>query len=227
MKFNGFPAKTQTFLRGLAKNNTREWFNGHRGDYEKYWLGPAEAFVEAAGDALRAFAPEIRAEPRANGSIFRINRDLRFSSDPSPYKTNLDLWFWEGERRRAVSGFFVRIGPKEIAIGAGAHGFDPETLARYRSMVADDEGGDDLLKAVRAVTKAGWTLERERFKKLPRGYEDATGKRAELLLHDALWVARSEPPPDALRSKAFVAWCAKRWRTAAPLHRWLVEHVQV
>ena len=57
---------------------------------------------------LRSIAPDIHAEPRVNGSIFRINRDIRFSKDKTPYKDHLDLWFWEGNRKGAVSGFFLQ-----------------------------------------------------------------------------------------------------------------------
>ena len=59
------------------------------------------------------------------GSILRINRDTRFSRDPSPYKDHLDLWFWEGERRRAVSGFFARLTPEPWASGPAAMGSTP------------------------------------------------------------------------------------------------------
>src|SRR5215213_5040596 len=109
--FGGFPPETISFLRELRVNNRREWLDAHRDDYEAYWLGPAKAFVVAAGRLLAELAPQIRAEPRVLGSILRINRDSRFSRDPSPYKDHLDVWFWEGERRRAVSGFFARLTP--------------------------------------------------------------------------------------------------------------------
>jgi uncharacterized protein (DUF2461 family) len=57
------------------------------------------------------------------GSILRIHRDTRFSRDPSPYKDHLDFWFWEGERR-AVSGFFARLTPEHLGVGASCHGLD-------------------------------------------------------------------------------------------------------
>ena len=109
-EFDGFPKQTLTFLRGLRRNNTKAWFEEHRGDYEQYWVDPAKAFVDSAGAGLQSIAP-VAAEPRVNGSIFWINRDIRFSKDKTPYKDHLDFWFWEGSRKTAPSGFFLRISP--------------------------------------------------------------------------------------------------------------------
>ncbi|NND02169.1 MAG: DUF2461 family protein, partial [Acidimicrobiia bacterium] len=83
--FAGFPAETQRFLRELSSNNTKQWFDAHRNDYDDYWVTPAKAFVAAAGDALQGLAP-VEAQPKVNGSIFRVNRDIRFSADKRPYK---------------------------------------------------------------------------------------------------------------------------------------------
>jgi uncharacterized protein (TIGR02453 family) len=135
--FDGFPPETIRFLRELRVNNRKDWFDAHRVDYEAYWVAPAKAFVVAAGQLLAELAPQIRAEPRVLGSIFRINRDTRFSRDQRPYKDHLDVWFWEGERRRAVSGFFARLTPEHLGVGASCHGLDkrprqasPPTSAR-------------------------------------------------------------------------------------------------
>ena len=113
--FGGFPAGTIRFLHELRVNNRKDWFDAHRSDYEAFWVTPAKAFVVAAGELLAEFTPEIRAEPRVLGSIFRINRDTRFAPDASPYKDHIDFWFWEGERRRAVSGFFARLTGQALA----------------------------------------------------------------------------------------------------------------
>ena len=109
--FTGFPAETPRFLGDLAGNNNKAWFDANRAAYDEYWVAPAKQFVDAVGEALVDIAPRIEAQPRVNGSIFRVNRDIRFSKDKRPYKEHLDFWFWEGERKRAVSGFFMRITP--------------------------------------------------------------------------------------------------------------------
>ena len=123
-----FPLQTQDFLRDLSAHNDREWFDAHRADYQAAYVEPAKAFVAAVAPELERIAPRVCAEPRVLGSIFRINRDTRFSRDKRPYKEHLDLWFWEGERRTARSGFYLRVTPELVGIGAGAN-----HLSRRRS----------------------------------------------------------------------------------------------
>jgi uncharacterized protein (TIGR02453 family) len=97
--FGGFPKGTAKFLRGLSKNNEKAWFEAHRGDYQTGYVEPALAFVEAIGPRLQKISPSISFEPKINGSLFRINRDVRFAKDKRPYKDHIDLWFWHGDKR--------------------------------------------------------------------------------------------------------------------------------
>lgn len=221
--FEGFPTKTTTFLRDLAKNNEKPWFDAHRAEYEAHWLEPAKAFVEAAGAALSKIAPAIEAEPRVNGSIFRINRDVRFSADKRPYKDHLDFWFWEGERKSAVSGFFLRITPRQVGVGVGAHGFDKDRLAAFRNAVADPAQRRKLETAVKKVEKAGYEVEGEHYKKVPAGFEVEGAMGERLIRHNALWVGEDVRQPPELRTPGFVGWAMSHWKKQAPLHRWLVD----
>src|SRR5262249_21978378 len=94
--FAGFQYELLEFLAGLRAHNDRTWFQAHREEYESLLLEPARDFVEAMGEELARFAPDVNADPRVGGSIFRIARDTRFSKDKRPYKDHLDLWFWQG-----------------------------------------------------------------------------------------------------------------------------------
>ena len=79
--FEGFPNDTFEFIEGLRENNNKGWFEAHRSDYEDFYLEPARAFILDVGPALQRFSPQVRAKPKVGGSLFRINRDIRFSSD--------------------------------------------------------------------------------------------------------------------------------------------------
>ena len=113
---DALPTATVEFLAELRAHNSREWFDAHRARYERDLLAPAKQLVTELAPLLERLAPGIRAEPRVLGSIFRINRDTRFSSDKRPYKDHLDFWFWHGDRARAVSGLFLRITPESVAV---------------------------------------------------------------------------------------------------------------
>ena len=102
-KFSGFPRQYFTFFNQLKKNNTRDWFEKHRSDYDEFVLHPAREFVTEMGKKLRQIAPGVNAIPKINQSLFKINRDVRFSKDKSPYKTYMGIWLWEGNRKRMES----------------------------------------------------------------------------------------------------------------------------
>ena len=225
-KFNGFPPSTLTFLRGLRANNSKLWFDAHRKQYQASYVEPAKQFVAAAGERLRQFAPDIEAQPRVLGSIFRINRDTRFSKDKTPYKNHLDLWFWEGERRGAVSGFFVRFTPETVSIGAGCHGLDKRHLTNFRYALGSEPVGLKLAGVIKALEKNRYHLGGEHFKRAPREFS-ATCKALEpLLLYNALYGHCDEPADDALFGEEILHRCVRHWSALAPLHRWLIEHVQ-
>jgi uncharacterized protein (TIGR02453 family) len=222
---SAFPPATLTFLRALGENNDRAWFDAHRDEYHAAYVEPAKAFVTAAAPALERIAPGIHAEPRILGSIFRINRDTRFSPDKRPYKDHLDLWFWEGERRAARSGFFLRIAPGFVRIGAGSHGFEKDALFRYRAAVADADGGAQLAAIAEALERDGFEIGGERFVRIPRGM-DPDGPGARFLRHGALFVHHDALSELACDPERLLPACTSVWSRLAPLHRWIVDHVQ-
>jgi uncharacterized protein (TIGR02453 family) len=222
-----FPPDTLVFLDELRRFNARAWFEANRARYESAYVVAAKAFVEAVAPVLAGIVPGIRAEPRVLGSIFRINRDTRFSPDKRPYKDHLDLWFWEGERKAAVSGLFVRISPDVVGVGAGSHGFDKAALARFRAALVDDAARGELIDAVEGVEKAGYRVDGETYKRVPAGYPaDADEPATRFLRHSALFAHHDEPPELALDADRLLPTLRRHWTSLASLHRWLATHVQ-
>ena len=223
MSFAGFPEQTFKFLSGIARNNSKSWFDAHRGDYEAYYVALAKAFVEAIGPRLASISKTVNFEPRINGSIFRLNRDVRFSKDKRSYKTHLDLWFWEGEKRGwDAPGFFLRLSPSTMYAGAGMHHFSPPQLAAYRAAVVDGKAGAAL---ERIIAGLGYLRLGEPSRKtVPRGF-DAGHPRAGLLLHEGLHAGVEEPLPKIVHDADFVDACVDTFRQGAPLSKWLTAHV--
>jgi uncharacterized protein (TIGR02453 family) len=221
--FTGFPEGTFRFLRGIAQQNSKEWFEAHRSDYEQFYVEPAKAFVAELGPRLRKLSPSVAFEPKVNGSLFRINRDVRFSKDKSPYKTHLDLWFWHGEHRGWDSpGFFFRMFVDKLILGAGMHRFEKTHLESYRRAVLDPRKGSALAAALDTVKSAGaYEIGGATRKQVPRGF-DAGHARAALLLHDGLWAGFEGKVPREARSAAFVDFCANHYRAVFPVNRWLL-----
>ena len=176
--FSGFPEKTVSFLCGLAAHNDREWFAAHKKEYETEVLEPAKAFVRAMGERLRRLSPQIKAEPRTDGSLFRLYRDTRFSPDKSPYKTNLGIFFWEGGGPRMdCPGYYFHLEPPNLMLGGGLYIIPRPLLERYRRAVADAEYGPGLAAIVKKLTaRPGYTLGGEHYKRVPPGYDPAPGR---------------------------------------------------
>ena len=221
MGFDGFSKRTVRFLAGLRDHNEKAWFEAHRGDYEQAFLEPAAAFAEALAPRLRKIEPDVNVEPRVNGSIMRINRDIRFSKDKSPYKDHLDLWFWTGDRKGwDSSGFFFRLAADRLLLGAGMHRFEADALARYRAAVRDERRGAALTATVAKIRKAGYEVGTESYKKVPSGVP-ADHPRAALLRHGGLHAGWEGEHPTVLGTSAFVDFVAKHFAAVAPVHRWL------
>ena len=226
MAFTGFPQGTFHFLRNLGKNNNKAWFDDHRDDYDSHYIAPAKKFVEAIGPKLRKVSPQVLYEPRVNGSIFRINRDVRFSKDKRPYNDRLDFWFWHGDKRGwGNPGFFMRIAPESLILGAGMHQFDKPQLDAYRKAVVDRKSGKALTAAIDKVRAAGpYKVEGATRKTVPRGFE-AEGRTARLLLHEGLW-ADTETGVSEAKSPRFVDFCVDHFAAMWPLGKWLLSELK-
>ena len=149
------------------------------------------------GNKLRRIAPEINAIPQINKSLFKINKDVRFSKDKSPYKTYMGIWLWEGNRKRMESsGFYLHVENKAVLIGGGIKMFPKPVLDRYRQAVVDKKLGPELKKAVKKVADQGYLVNGKHYKKIPQGYE-ADHPNAEFLLYNGLTARIEEKVPDA------------------------------
>ncbi len=223
--FPGFPKGTATFLRGLARNNDKAWFDTHRADYESCYVEPAKTFVAAIGPRLQKLSPSVAFEPKINGSLFRINRDIRFSKDKRPYKNHIDLWFWHGDRRGwGTPGFFFRMYADSLILGAGMHRFEKPQLETFRQAVVDDRAGKALAKTADKVRAAGYAIGGATRKTVPRGF-DADHPRAAFLLHDGLFASLESKPGQLTETPEFLDYCIGHFKAMAPIAKWLLEEV--
>jgi uncharacterized protein (TIGR02453 family) len=146
--FSGFRPEAIQFLADLAENNDRAWFQPRKGDYERLLKEPLEALIAALAGRFEAQAIPLRADPAR--SPFRIYRDVRFSKDKSPYKTNLGASFpWVAEDAVPAgvrshtsnvhsSGGYFHLSPGEIYVGGGIWHPEKPWLDAFRRRVADD-----------------------------------------------------------------------------------------
>jgi uncharacterized protein (TIGR02453 family) len=183
--FTGFRPEAIQFLVDLAANNERAWFQPRKAEYERLLKEPLEALIAALGERFEKRGIPLRADPTR--SPFRIYRDVRFSKDKSPYKTNLGASFpWTGQSEAAdddagarshtsevhSSGGYFHLQPGEIYVGGGIWHPDKPWIDAFRRRVADDPkefhavvDGRSFKEAFGSLSSDGHSLQR-----VPAGY---------------------------------------------------------
>ena len=168
-RFSGFSPAALKFLRDLAKNNDRAWFTPRKQFYETELLEPLQALVADATDALRKAKIPIAADPMR--STFRIYRDIRFSHDKRPYKTNLGAYLPAHGAHDEPGGLYIHIEPGQSFVAIAFYQLDKPVLLRWRTAMAKDPKGFQSMQ--RALHRNGLKLsdESESLKRMPRGFE--------------------------------------------------------
>lgn len=227
MAFHGFPAEGLKFLEDLAHNNSRAWFEPRKKEYNRLVRDPAIALVEDLGAQLQNISPLIRYDTSTtgSGSLLRLHRDIRFSPDKSPYKTNIAMMFWEGMGKKMEHpAFGFQFEPDGGAGMAGVFSFSRSLLDVYRRAVMDEQLGSELVKAVEAVRSAGngYSIHGEQYKRMPSGFS-AEHPRAEWLRYGGLYAHCPRIPVDVMLTPDLVDVCYEHCGKMAPIQRWLVQ----
>jgi len=205
--FQGIPAGAFEFYKELQDNNNREWWLEHKGSYEALVREP---FTLLLAELEPRFGP---------GKIFRPNRDIRFSQDKSPYKIAQGAF---ASIQEGV-GYYLQISAEGLLVGGGYHSHTPAQLARYRNSVDASGTGESLRHIVEAVSAAGFMVEGEKLKTVPRGYPQ-DHPRAELLKHKSLSAATDLGQPAWLATPAAAQEIAALWDELRPLVDWVGRH---
>lgn len=158
-----------TFLKGLQKNNNKEWFDANKKTYEgikKDWL----AFVADAIEEVGRFDKDI-AVLEAKNCIFRINRDVRFSNDKSPYKNNFGMSLSKGGKKAEFCGYYLHVQPGGCFLAGGAYVPMPDKLAAIRQEI--DYNAEEFVGIVtdKKFKKFFGKLSGEALQRPPKGYE--------------------------------------------------------
>jgi uncharacterized protein (TIGR02453 family) len=221
-----FTPATLRFLRGLARNNRKPWFEAHRPDYEAVVVAPMRELIEEMDVRLARFAPEIIGDPRR--SMFRIYRDIRFSQDKAPYKTHAACWFYHRDGSRAVgreatgggAGFYFQVAPGNCFVGGGMWMPPRETLAQLRDAIAEDPRRFQRIVTDRRVTRRfGGMDEDAMLTRVPRGYA-ADDPAARWLRFQSFTLGRELTDAQAVSAR-LPALLEADFRLIVPLVRWI------
>ncbi|HET7050450.1 MAG TPA: DUF2461 domain-containing protein [Solirubrobacteraceae bacterium] len=210
-RFEGFSPEVHEWFRGLEADNSKEYFAAHREFFEGAIRGQMEALLTELGER---FGGEVK--------MFRQNRDIRFSPDKSPYKTNT-YGVLRGTEI-AAQGLYASISARGLVAGSGYHVMARDQLDRYRDAVADDRHGAELSKLIAKVEKAGLEVWGESLATAPRGYPK-DHERIVLLRRKSLSLGATIDSDLGISRADGLRFVTRTWRAAAPVTGWLDEHV--
>ncbi len=162
---------TLIFLKELNKNNNKEWFEKNRKCYEYSQSEIKQLLALWITQFGKTDGSIANLEPQK--CIFRINRDVRFSADKNPYKSNLGAYLAKGAKQTNFAGYYLHIEPGNCFFGAGNYMPTPEQLARIRQEI--DYNFTDFKKIISAKTFVSYFPEinkENKLKRAPKGYEE-------------------------------------------------------
>lgn len=210
-RFQGFGPNLATFFEGLAADNSKAYFEANRATWQREIREPLEDLLD---DTAAEFGGTVK--------IFRQNRDIRFSHDKSPYKTNTyGVVMPDG---RMEGGLYASISAETFYAGTGYYGMAKDQTERFRAAAADEHAGPALVAALADAQAAGLEIEGEALKTAPKGFPK-DHPRIELLKYKWLILGAKLPATVPFTSPAVRDHAWATWRAAKPVIAWFDKHV--
>jgi len=205
MAFAGWPVEAVEFYEGLDADNSKVYWHEHKEVYERAVKVPMEQLLAELADEF------------GEGRIFRPYRDVRFSADKTPYKTNCSATVGHG---------YLALSAEELKMASGLYMAEPGELQRYRTAVEDEASGTELAEIVAALHAADYQITaHDVLKSAPRGFS-REHPRIELLRHKGIAMTKTWPVGAWLGTSHAKDRIVKALRAAAPLNQWLARHVR-
>jgi len=213
-----FDREFATFFEGLARNNHKEWFHANKSTYEKKVKGPFYAFVNEMITRIGDSDPRVRLEVK--NAVFRINRDIRFSKDKSPYKNHIAAVISpSGRRCMSDPGLYFHFSAKGATLAAGCYRPDKADLSRIRRHVVQHAAGLEAILANKALQSKWGELRGEKNKILPREFKQVAQNIP--VLFNKQYYIMTELPPESLLRRDLAAHLMRHWSAARPLNDYL------
>ncbi len=222
MNFNGFPKEGIQFLNKIISNNSKEWLDDNRSEYERVIVKPNKAYVEEMGEYLQILIPTINAIPNTNKSLFRIYRDARFHLS-DPIKTRIGIILWQGSgHRMQSSSFYMHYDSQEVFVATGIRNFKPILLTTYREYIQNIERRIELHTILENLKTKGYKIPELKYKRMPRGC-DKDDKYSYLYLMGAIFAYATFTLDETFYSKEIIDRNFKVYKDMFELQQWVYE----
>jgi uncharacterized protein (TIGR02453 family) len=209
-----FSNEALKFLRGLKRNNDREWFGERKAVYERELKEPMLALIGEVNEAMAEFAPMHVRPPQK--IMMRIYRDIRFSKDKRPYKNHVSAWWVrDGLQKTSGAGFYLQVSEAEVLVAAGVYMPEREQLLAIRRYLVEHHAE---FRAVMKGKKLRSLMEESdgaRLTRPPKGFT-ADDPAIDLLMNRQ-WGLSARLPVERAMNATLVKDVVERFKVAAPM----------
>jgi uncharacterized protein (TIGR02453 family) len=202
--FTGFPSQALDFYDDLEIENTRSFWEEHKGTYEYSVRRPMVALCAALADEF------------GDAKVFRPYRDVRFAKDKTPYKTAQGAFIEVGP----ATGWYVELSARGVRTGAGFYDATGPRIASIRAAIDDDDRGNELAQMLKKLEANGWRIGGHVLKTAPRGF-DLSHPRINLLRHKSLTIGHDYGFEPIIHTPELLEAVRDDWRTLRPFVEWV------
>ena len=212
-----------TFFEDLANNNQKEWFHANKKRYESEVKKPFETFLSDLIASIQKEDPSLSIAPK--DCVLRINRDLRFSKDKTPYNLHYSaVVSHTGRKDKSVPGIFLRFTPEEVGVMGGAYVLDRDQLKAIRSDIMKQPEIINNLISDKAFKSKFGDLQGEESKRMPPEFQEASEHNPLLLKKQFYFMTKREPA--LITSEKLLPELMAYWHAARPLNEYLTSIIR-
>ena len=211
------------FFKELAPNNNKDWFDLNRKRYENSVREPFKIFVTTLIDEVSKEDPEIQITQKE--AIFRINRDIRFSKDKTPYKLNNSaIISKKGRKDKSYPGLYVELGPEKLGIYGGVFMPDTTQTLKVRNYISNNLKEFQAIVTDKKFIETFGEVSGDKAKRIPRELKEV-GER-EPLIYNKQWYYFTHINPEVIESETLLDTILAVNKTAKPIREFLKKAIQ-
>lgn len=212
------------FFKNLSQNNHKDWFDANRKTYENFVKKPFSEFIQNLIDHLKNEGFSIA--PDAKDAIFRINRDVRFSKDKSPYKTHTSALL-SSDGRKAINnpGYYLEFNADNIGIYSGLYAPDNQQIKKVRQHIVHfPESLEQIISNPMFIEKFG-EIQGEKISRVPKEWQ-AIAESQPLIYHKQ-WYITAHLPSQTILNDNLIPLLTEYIKVAEPLQNFLSEALEM
>ncbi len=215
-----FTKEYLNFFKTLAANNHKEWFDVNRKTYETVVREPFKVFIAAVIQAVQKIDSEVAIETK--DAIFRINRDVRFSKDKTPYKLfNSAIISKTGRKDKSYPGMYIELNPERLAIYGGVYMPDRKQVEKVRSYMIKNSKHLEKILNNKAFTESYGKVLGNKYKRLPKEIQEQA--EVQPLLYNKQWYYELSLTPKIILQDDLLEVILKYYKIGLPLQEFLIK----